>query len=150
MRSLSALMSDEGPESISEYLPMLLHPEFHHVGPMRISLRMAVDSIDELAASVAHLFLNLESCHLDVLPCVGVVGLPPGLQNPLDSLESRRAVRVPESSRPEFTRLHAAELGRSIQALTNVTHHSAAWGREEEARRARGLATVHPCLEDLS
>ena len=85
----------------------------------------------QLASSVAHFFLNLELRHLDVLPRVGVVGLSSGLKNPLQRLEPCRAVCVSEASCPDLTGLDAAELAGGIEALTNVTNHPAAWGREE-------------------
>ena len=95
---LPALIGGEGPESISEYLPVLLDAVFHHVRPVRVSLGMAVDPVHELAASVAHFLLHLESRHLDLLPPIRVVGLSTGLQNPIHRLEACRAVRMPEAS----------------------------------------------------
>ena len=101
--TLTALIGDEGPESISKGFPVLLHPVFHHVRAVRTSLRVAVDSVYELAPSVAHFFLNLEPCYLDVLPPIGVRGLSTGLQNPIHCLEACRTVRMPEATGPHLT-----------------------------------------------
>ena len=105
--TLTALLGDEGPESISKGFPVLLHPVFHHVGAVRTSLRVAVDSVYELAPSVAHFFLNLEPCHLDVLP--------PAL---VDQLSEDGRMLIPVGTRDSQRLVHVRRVGGQVEEET--------------------------------